>query len=137
MKLIVIALNARARKNAKNIVNSKAFMKSSTNERKQKMKFHKIRGIEKSICTAEQKIAYNYAFSDYVWVTKSNMELRQYLDNVASRIKADEKIMNKYDIDAIIHCLRNGFVNYCKAKYHILPSYEEIGKMFPSLYPIK
>ena len=26
------------------------------------MKMHKIRGVDKKICTAEQKIAYNYAF---------------------------------------------------------------------------
>lgn len=26
------------------------------------MKMHKIRNIDKSVCTAEQKIAYNYAF---------------------------------------------------------------------------
>ena len=101
------------------------------------MKFHKIRGIEKSVCTAEQKIAYNFASSDYDWVMRSNMELWQYLGNVTSRIKEDEKIMKKYDIDAIIHCLRQGFINFCKTKYHILTSYEEIGKMFPSLYPVE
>lgn len=101
------------------------------------MKFHKIRGIEKSVCTAEQKIAYNYAFSDYEWVMRSNMELWQYLDNVTNRIKNNETIMKKYDIDAIIHCLRQGFINYCKEKYHILSSYEEIGKMFPPLYSIE
>ena len=101
------------------------------------MKFHKIRGIEKSVCTAEQKIAYNYAFADYEWAMKSDMELWQYLDKVANRIKANEKIMKKYDIDAIIHCLRQGFINFCKSKYHILTSYEEIGKMFPSLYPVE
>lgn len=28
------------------------------------MKMHKIRNVDKSVCTAEQKIAYNYAF---VW----------------------------------------------------------------------
>ena len=27
------------------------------------MKMHKIYGVDKNICTAEQKIAYNYAFS--------------------------------------------------------------------------
>lgn len=99
------------------------------------MTFHKIRGIEKTICTAEQKIAYNYASADYDWAMRSDMELWQYLDNVANRIKADEK-MKKYDIDAIIHCLRNGFIDFCKSKYHILTSYEEIGNMFPSLYPV-
>lgn len=101
------------------------------------MKFHKIRGIEKSVCTAEQKIAYNFASADYDWVMRSNMKLWHYLENVASRIKADEKMMGKYDIDAIIHCMRNGFINFCKTKCHILTSYKEIGEMFPSLYPVE
>lgn len=101
------------------------------------MKFHKIKGIEKSVCTAEQKIAYNFASADYDWVIRNNMELCQYLDNVASRIKADEKMMKKYDIDAIIHCLQQGFIDFCKSKYHILTSYKEIGEMFPPLYPVE
>lgn len=101
------------------------------------MKFHKIRGIEKSVCTAEQKIAYNYAHDDYDWVIRSGMELWEYLDSVTRRIRDNEEIMKKYDIDAIIHCLRQGFVNFCKAKYHILTSYKEIGQMFPSLYPVE
>lgn len=29
------------------------------------MKYHKIRGVDKSTCTAEQKIAYNMAW--YIW----------------------------------------------------------------------
>lgn len=100
------------------------------------MKFHKIKGIDKNICTCEQKIAYNYAFADYDWAMRSDMELQQYLDNVTQRIKENSEIMKKYDIDAIIHCLRQGFINFCKAKYHVLRNYEDIGKMFPSLYPV-
>lgn len=101
------------------------------------MKFHKIRGVEKTVCTAEQKIAYNYAFADYDWAMRSNLEFWQYLDKVAERIKNNAEIMKKYDIDAIIHCLRQGFINYCKSKYHVLGSYKEIGEMFPSLYPVE
>ena len=101
------------------------------------MKFHKIKGIEKLVCTAEQKIAYNFAFADYDWVMRSDMELWQYLDSVIKRIKeCHPKMMKRYNIDAIIHCLRNGFINYCKTKHYILSTYEEIGKMFPSLYPV-
>lgn len=101
------------------------------------MKFHKIRGVDKSICTAEQKIAYNYAFSDYDWAVRSNLELPEYLDSVTKRIKENADITKKYDIDAIIHCLRNGFIDYCKAKTHIFASYEEVGRAFPSLYPVE
>lgn len=104
------------------------------------MKFHKIRGIDKNICTCEQKIAYNYASADYQWIMRSNIELWEYLDSVTKRIQENKKIMARYDIDAIIHCLRTGIIDYCKyCKTHsgILTSYKEIGKMFPSLYPIK
>lgn len=101
------------------------------------MKFHKIRDVEKTVCTAEQKIAYNYAFQDYDWVMRSDMELWQYLESVTKRIKENAEIMRKYDIDSIIHCLRQGFINYCKSDTKILTSYAEIGKMFPSLYPVE
>lgn len=100
------------------------------------MKFHKIKGIDKNICTCEQKIAYNFAFADYEWAMHSDMELQEYLDNVTQRIKNNTDIMKKYDIDAIIHCLRQGFINFCKAECHILSSYEDIGKMFSPLYPV-
>lgn len=30
-----------------------------------KLQYHKIRGVEKAICTAEQKIAYNIAWRIY------------------------------------------------------------------------
>lgn len=100
------------------------------------MKFHKIRGVEKSVCTAEQKIAYNFAFADKDWAMRSDMELWQYLDNVAERTRRNDA-MKKYDIDAIIHCLRQGFISYCKGKQHIFTSYEDIGKAFPSLYPVE
>jgi len=100
------------------------------------MKFHKIRGIDKGVCTAEQRIAYNYAFSDYDWVVRSNITLENYLCNVSDRIMKNDNIMRKYNIDAIIHCLRNGFIAYSKSRHHILTSYEDIGKAFYSLYPL-
>ena len=67
---------------------------------------------------------------------RSNMELCEYLESVTERVKENAKIVKRYDIDAIVHCLRNGFINYCKGQYHIFTSYEEIGKAFPSLYPV-
>ena len=30
------------------------------------MKYHKIAGVEKAVCTAEQKIAYNLAFRAHI-----------------------------------------------------------------------
>ena len=76
------------------------------------MKYHKIRNVDKSVCTAEQKIAYNAAFYhtfDY------------------------RETWKKYDIDAIQAALNAGMENYFNG-CSILSSYEEIGKTFPALY---
>lgn len=101
------------------------------------MKFHKIRGVEKSVCTAEQKIAYNFAFADREWILRSGTTLDEYMIYTAHRLLHNEKISKRYDIDAIQHCLRQGIVEYCKSKEIILTSYEQIGKVFPSLYPVE
>ena len=102
------------------------------------MKFHKIRNVDKSVCTAEQKIAYNFAFADRDWVKRSNMDLNDYIYKKTLDIyKYYPDIVEKYNIDAIIHCLRRGFIEYCKRPCGVLWSYEEIGKAFPSFYPIE
>lgn len=109
------------------------------------MKMHKIKNVEKSICTCEQKIAYNYAFS---WRTQLE---KIYKSNEAQFIKSEEyqQIINyvieglkrngtdkKYNMDAIIHCFRNGIENYLNG-YSIITNYEEIGKTFSCLYDIE
>ena len=40
----------------------------------------------------------------------------------------------KYDIDGIFSALNAGLEDYFNAKYHILTTHEEVGKMFPALY---
>lgn len=110
------------------------------------MRYHKIRGVEKSICTAEQKIAYNVAFyrtDEYrdTWKKHKDEYLRFQqkefiLDAVKwcmRFIKMDEAICKKYDIDAIESALRNGLENYWNGKV-VFSSYEEIGQTFPALY---
>lgn len=99
------------------------------------MKFKKIPGIDKSVCTAEQKIAYNYAFRyrDF----DGQKYLIDLIDVVADDIKHNEKIMKQYDLDSIIHCFRNGYIEYRKNLPSILTDYETIGKTFFSLYPVK
>ena len=111
-----------------------------------KMKVNKIRNIEKSVCFAEQKIAYNYAFmwhtqlkkifnSDNIAIVKSEA----YNDIIQSVIRGinEKEIDKKYNIDAIIHCFRNGIENYMNYNNSgILASYEEIGKIFTCLYEI-
>ena len=109
------------------------------------MKMHKIYGVDKNICTAEQKIAYNYAFSHRNWletiyksdsteVAKSEA-YQDVISLVTKRIK-DNGTDKKYNIDAIIHCFRNGIENYMK-QHSILNSFEQIGKSILCLYYIE
>ena len=99
------------------------------------MTFRKIPNVEKDICTAEQKIAYNFAlrYRDF----DGQKELFDLLRVVAAEIKRNEKMMQRYDIDSIIHCLRNGYIDYRKNYPAILTDYETIGKIFYSLYPVQ
>ena len=99
------------------------------------MRFRKIAGIEKSICTAEQKIAYNFAFRYREF--DGSKELCQLLAVVSADIKSNDKIMRNYDIDSIVHCLRNGYVEYRKNYPAFIMDYETIGKVFYSLYPVE
>lgn len=111
------------------------------------MKYHKIPKVEKSVCTAEQKIAYNYAstYADRYRDTWKNTA-DQYCEFQKSEfvheavewcmklMRDNAEIQRKYDIDAIFCALNAGMRNYFEAKYSILTSYEEIGKMFPANY---
>ena len=87
------------------------------------MKCHKIRGIDLKICTAEQKIAYNYAF---MWVdcgkkifnsnspeSVKSEELQNIIKSIIKSIKQNGTDKT-YNIDAIITAFRNGFRGYCK-----------------------
>lgn len=112
------------------------------------MKYHKIRGVEKSVCTCEQKIAYNVAFlekdscvrnfkkeynAQVVQIHKTDIA-HEFVRACMKRLSFDEKIKEKYDMDAIQCALNAGAEKYLASKYSILTSYEEIGKMFPAYY---
>ena len=109
------------------------------------MKMHKIRNVEKSVCTCEQKIAYNYAF---LWRTQlediyrsevaqfaKEEEYQHIISNIIEGIER-EGIDKRYNIDAIIHCFRNGLETYLSG-FSVLWSYEEIGKVFTCSYEIE
>lgn len=109
------------------------------------MKFHKIKGVNKAICACEQKIAYNYAFSlrqqlekiyksDNIQTIKS--EAYQYIVDFVVRDIKRNGIDKMYNIDAIIHCFRNGIENYMNT-FSVIGTYEEIGKTFPCLYSME
>ena len=99
------------------------------------MTFRKIPNVEKDICTAEQMIAYNFAFRyrDF----DGNAELIDLIQVVVNDIKSNTKMMKRYDIDSIIHCFRNGYIEYRKNYPAILSDYKTIGKVFYSLYPVQ
>lgn len=110
-----------------------------------KLKCKKIYGTEKNICTAEQKIAYNYAFSyhdlykdlknDFIPGFVRSELLHKAINFICSDIKTKE-LDKKYNIDAIVIAFRNGFETYCKKPF-IATNYEEIGKFFNIPYEIE
>ena len=106
------------------------------------MKYHKIINIPLSVCTAEQKLAYNFACMYYNEIKaaydkctcnfqKSDI-IHQGVDYILNRLS--EQVKNRYNVDAIQCCLQSGLETYLNCKYHIIASYEEIGKIFPALY---
>lgn len=63
------------------------------------MKLHKIRNTDLSICAAEQRVAYNYAFNLYTTTMDT--------ETAAEHIK--KFYAGNYDINAIVQAFKNGF----------------------------
>lgn len=109
------------------------------------MKYHKIKNVPLDVCTAEQKIAYNLAFSNYALFEKQYHALPMHFQKRDLISYAVHKMIDmykcgyhyidgKYNIDAIFSALNAGFENYLCADYHILTNYKDIGNMFPANY---
>ena len=115
------------------------------------MKYHKIRNVDKKVCTVEQKIAYNSAFLetfDYREAWKASAEKftavarNEFVHDAVEKCLKAVKISIEYgslkniqfDIDAVFCCLNAGMENYFNSPYSIISSYEEIGKIFPAYY---
>lgn len=111
-----------------------------------KLKYHKIRGVDKTVCTVEQLIAYKFAFahcSDYrnTWRKSADQYARfQQVEFIAEAvawcmrmISYCPEITGKYNIDAIQSALYAGMENYFNGN-SVLWSYEEVGKTFPAYY---
>lgn len=111
------------------------------------MAYHKIRNVDKSVCTCEQKIAYNYAstYADrYRQTWKKEAEnymafqreefVHEAIAWCMKMMQNNKEIQRKYDVDLIQAALNAGMENYFNGKYGILGSYEEIGKTFPANY---
>lgn len=110
------------------------------------MKYHKIPNVDKSICTAEQKVAYNIATrldflrEDFKQLNTINpgeakrsctklAEYGMWLYRQAYSYKP-----GKYNEDAIFSALLAGIYDYMTGHKFIATSYDEIGKAFPALY---
>ena len=107
------------------------------------MKYHKIRNVSMNICTCEQKIAYNLAFTNaHIFKKAYNLSPMQFQKSEVVR-DAIEFCMKmwayndsayKYNVDAIFCALNSGMENYIVNNCPIIASYEDIGKMFPANY---
>lgn len=104
--------------------------------------YHKIRNVPLSVCTAEQKIAYNLAFANWD-VFKKEYERMPCEFQKSEVIHTAIKFMieqytrtytdTRYDVDMIFSALNAGLKTYVKG-FPILYSYEQIGETFPALY---
>ena len=108
-----------------------------------KIKVHKIRGVDKNICSAEQKIAYNIAFARRDTLIRRWKECHTefqrsevFFDLINTELRLfRETYGEKYNLDAVFIALNQGFKNYCE-KFFIARDYETIGKAFPIPYEI-
>ena len=110
------------------------------------MKYHKISGVEKSVCTAEQKLAYNIAFQLHISYA-NEFEKANSVNPGAARSSCAELAKTgirwyrmsysykpgKYDEDAIFSALLAGLYNYL-SDFHIFSNYEDIARAFPAHY---
>ena len=110
------------------------------------MKYHKIANVDKSVCTAEQKIAYNIAFQLHISYADQFAEVNA-INPGSARSNCAELAQEglkwykmsysykpgKYDEDAIFSALLAGLYDYL-SNFRIFSSYEDIGKAFPAHY---
>lgn len=110
------------------------------------MKYHKIQNVEKSVCTAEQMIAYNIAFRLHISYADEFKKVNAVNQGEARADCVDlarEGLKwyrmsysynpGKYDEDAIFSALLAGLYDYL-SNFRIFSSYEDIGKAFPAHY---
>lgn len=111
-----------------------------------KIKYHKIRGVDPAVCTAEQMIAYNIAFRSALNGRDKYFELKarsgvaaadfiraEIYDGIRDYTRAYDYKPGKYNIDGIFTALSSGLENYYN-NYFIASNYETIGKCFRALY---
>jgi hypothetical protein len=110
------------------------------------MTYHKIRGVDKSVCTAEQKIAYNLAFHAHISFQNNYDKARSVSAACVSALVGEIVALSlknyrsaydykpgKYDEDAIFCALNAGISAYLERPF-IASDYATIGKAFPAHY---
>ena len=104
------------------------------------MKQHKIPGVEKTVCTCEQKIAYNLAFRCHInywreWDSVKDLgeaERAWGVDSLIENLMIDYDLnaLKKYNRAAVKAALAAGLEKYMD-RFFIASSYEQIGQAFP------
>lgn len=89
-----------------------------------KMNLHKIPGVDKSVCTAEQMRAYNTAH----FYVSTNADAEHVAKAVVIEMKRSG---SKYDAEAVAAIIRANFDAFRARRFHILTSYDEVGRAFP------
>jgi len=84
----------------------------------------KLPGFKDHKCYAEQKIAYNYLFSQAHINEWSIDRILYNIDN----FNTDK--LKRYDITAIKKCITDNYINYMKKPF-IAGSYQEIAEKLP------
>lgn len=108
------------------------------------MKYHKIYGVDKAVCTAEQKIAYNIAFRLHIGLGDKYRALPSAVAKAEAFRAAIDIAMHdyrnsydytpgKYDEDSIFCALAAGLAGYLEKPF-IACNYESIGAAFPAHY---
>jgi len=110
------------------------------------MTYHKIRGVDKSVCTTEQKIAYNLAFRAHISFQDEYNNARSVSAACASALVGEIVALSlkhfrcaydykpgKFDEDAIFSALNAGLSAYLDQPF-IASDYATIGKAFPANY---
>ena len=92
---------------------------------------HKIHGVDKNVCCAEQKIAYNLAFASRSMIIRANMSSEEAIPEMLRmfRLSYDYK-PGRFDEQIIASALAAGFPKY-REHFKLATNYEQIAEMFP------
>lgn len=116
-----------------------------------KLQYHKIRGVDKPVCTAEQRIAYDMASRIYddirfakAWQQYNSGNVPAFLQNDWESKAIREyfvawqrdysKVFAYYNEDAIFSALRAGLHDFICHNGPILTTDKEICQAFPAHY---